>query len=623
LVVVCVAFGGWGVVWGAVGSEKVVSPEGKVEVVAGVKVIGGVEGCLYWSVSYEGKVLIADSRLGLELKGAPALMEGFRVEGVERVSEDNTWEPVYGERSEIRDHYNGMAVKVADALGRRMALEFRAYDEGAAFRYVVGKQEGLGEFTISAEHTEFCFTGAHDAWCVYSAQGVYSKKKLGAIGSNCERPLTIEIEGGPAVSIAEAGLVDYARMRLRDSKGGPYAVESVLAGEAVVKTPFVSPWRVVMIADNVGGLLEHDYIILNLNEPCRIADTSWIKPGKVIREVSLTTEGGKACVDFAVERGLQYVEFDAGWYGPEGSDDSDATTVTLDPKRSKGPLDLQEVIRYGESKGIGILVYVNRKALEKQLDEILPLYRKWGIKGVKYGFVQVGDQKWTGWLHEAIRKAAENELMVDVHDEYRPTGFERTYPNFMTMEGIGGNETMPTPEHNLVLPFTRYLCGAGDYTICWHDGRIKTTRAHQMALAAAYYSPWQFVFWYDRPSQFAGQGQQKELEFFKYVPTVWDETKVLEGKVGEYATVARRSGRDWFVGSINAVQRRRVEIRLGFLEKRKKYHAQIYSDGAPDGSDGKAVKVQSMSVDRDSKIEVEVAANGGAAMRIVHVDIIR
>ena len=172
-----------------------------------------------------------------------------------------------------------------------------------------------------------------------------------------------------------------------------------------------------------GKLVENNYFILNLNEPNQIANTSWIKPGQVIREVTLTTAGSMACIDFAAENNIAYVLFDAGWYGAEEDVKSDATTVTVDPARSKGPLDLPKVIEYANSKGVGILVYVNKKALHQQLDEILPLYKKWGIKGVKYGFVNVGDQYATAWLHQAVRKAAKYELIVDIHDEYRPTGY--------------------------------------------------------------------------------------------------------------------------------------------------------------------------------------------------------
>lgn len=194
-----------------------------------------------------------------------------------------------------------------------------------------------------------------------------------------------------------------------------------------------------MIADSPGKLLEQNYILQNLNPPCEIPDPSRIKPGKAIRDITLTTTGGLACIDFAVSHGLQYVEFDAGWYGPEYEMSSDATTITLDGKRSKGPFNLHEIVRYGEEKGIEVILCVNRRALEQQPDTLLPLYRSWGIAGIKYGFVQVGDQEYTRWLHEAVKKTAQYK-MVDIHDEYRPTGFSRTWPNLLTQEGIQTND---------------------------------------------------------------------------------------------------------------------------------------------------------------------------------------
>jgi alpha-glucosidase len=260
---------------------------------------------------------------------------------------------------------------------------------------------------------------------------------------DCERPLVIEVGDGAFAAVAEAGLVEYARMRLSPDPRQAHSLVSSLASEVRAAGLLTTPWRVIMLGRTPGQLLEQNYLIMNLNEPCAMEDTSWIRPGKVIREVTLTTTGGMACVDFAAEHNLQYVEFDAGWYGHEYSDQSDARTISVDPKRSKGPLDLHAVIEYAKQRDIGIIVYVNRRALERQLDEILPLYEKWGIKGVKYGFVQVGPQKWTAWLHEAVRKAADHHLMVDVHDEYRPTGYSRTYPNLMTQEGIAGDETAP------------------------------------------------------------------------------------------------------------------------------------------------------------------------------------
>jgi alpha-glucosidase len=327
----------------------------------------------------------------------------------------------------------------------------------------------------------------------------------------------------------------------------------------------------------------------------------------VIREVTLSTKGGKQCVDFAVARGLQYIEYDAGWYGHEYDDASDATRVSPDPDRIRnipdhGGLDLPEVIRYARERGIGVILYVNRRALERQLDTILPLYRKWGVAGMKFGFVNVGPQPWSEWLHKAIAKAGEHNLLVDVHDAYRPSGFARTYPNLLTQEGIRGNEHMPDARHNTTLPFTRFIGGAGDYTICYYSQRLKTKRSHQLALAVVNYSPLQFMFWYDKPSAYNGE---PEVEFFKHVPTVWDDTKVLSGAIGEHIVVARRSGRDWFVGAITNAEARTVRVPLSFLEAGRRYTATVYAEG-----------VSTRAVDASGVLELALAGSGGAAIRI-------
>jgi len=325
---------------------------------------------------------------------------------------------------------------------------------------------------------------------------------------------------------------------------------------------------------------------------------------------------------------LQYVEFDAGWYGHEYTEESDARTISVDPKRSKGPLDLQAVIEYAKQRGIGIILYVNRRALERQLDEVLPLYEKWGIKGVKYGFVQVGSQKWTAWLHEAVRKAAEHHLMVDVHDEYRPTGYSRTYPNLMTQEGIAGDETKPANSLTLTILFTRMLAGAADNTICYYDGRVdeNASHAYQLAKSVCFYSPWQFLYWYDRPDRSPRRaggaggghntiGDEPELEFFDHVPTVWDDTKVIHGEIGQYAVIARRSGESWFIGCMNAEAPRTLDVPLDFLDAGRSYVAHIYSDD-PAVATRTHVRIDRRIVDSSSVLKVELGSQGGRAVRI-------
>ena len=523
-------------------------------------------GEIIYTANYGKTAILTNSRLGFLLDNGQSLGQGFQLTNVpEKKSVDTSWKSVAGERSEIPDCYNEYQFSFRNESSpvKRMDIVFRLYEEGVAYRYCFPQDDNPKGIVFSGELSEFSFVGDWPCWAVYSAQGEYRQVNLSEVKRGCERPLLIEIPDGPAVSIGEAGLIDFARMKFQPVSQKPNTLSAVLDGKATITTPYVTPWRFVMVADRPGQLVERNYLLKNLNEPCAIQDTSWIKPGKVIREVTLTTVGGKQCVDFAVQQNIQYIEFDAGWYGPEDSDESDATSVTLDERRSKGPLDLEEVIRYATEKGVGVLVYVNRQALERQLDDLLPLYQKWGVKGIKYGFVTVGPQKATHWLHDAIAKTAKHKMVVDVHDEYRVTGWERTYPNLLTVEGIRGNEEMPTPEMNCMTALTRTLCGAGDYTHCWSTPRIKTTHAHQLATAVVFFSPLQFVYWYDRPATYQGE---PELEFWKAIPTVWDETRVLHDKVGQYVTFARRTNDEWFLGTLNAVEQRTLEIPLDFLE---------------------------------------------------------
>lgn len=599
----------------AAAGHVVKSPDQNVVVTFDLRTVAGRNGCPVYQVEYERRAILGESLLGLDLENAPDFEAGFIVAETQSSSSDTTWSPVYGQWKTIRDRYNQLVVTLEEkaASHRRLVVTFRAYDEGAALCYTIPEQDDVKDLVIAAEKTQFRFLQNHTAHAVYSAQGQYNQAPLSQVKKNCERPLTLELKDGGLAAVAEARLVDYARMKLSPVKDQPYTLVSSLGSKVEASAPLTTPWRVLMIGETPGELLERSSLILNLNDACAIAETSWIKPGKVIREVTLTTEGGKACVDFAAAHNLQYVEYDAGWYGHEYTDEADATTITVDPKRSPGPLDLHAVIDYAQQRDVGILVYVNRRALERQLDEILPLYESWGIKGVKYGFVQVGSQKWTAWLHEAVRKAAQHHLMVDVHDEYRPTGYSRTYPNFMTQEGIRGNECMPTAGENLILPFTRMLCGAGDYTVCYYNNRIKTTHAHQLAAAVVFYSPWQFLFWYDRPSAYQGE---PEIEFFDHVPTVWDDTRVINGKIGEYATIARCSGDEWFIGTMNGVEPRKLDIPLAFLNRGRNYIAHIYYDGDLNDNTRTHVKIERRLVNRDTILAAEMPPSGGHAVRI-------
>jgi alpha-glucosidase len=606
-------------------SIQIKSPDGKITVTVGT----GDSSAVLYSVAIDDSIIIQNSQMGFLLGEGQEVGKNLEIISFSEMEVNQLWNPVYGERSEIKDRFNEAKIQLKEksSPGKEFEITFRVYNEGVAFNYTFPAQSENETLHIQKELTEFRLTQNFECWASERAQSEIRKIQVNSIEKPVERPLVVEA-GNWLLAVGEAKLVDFARMKFMAGENENSLVAS-LEGEAIVKLPYTTPWRTIMIGKSAGELLENNYFYENLNDPCAIEDVSWIKPGKVIREVTLTTQGGLACVDFAAENGLQYVEFDAGWYGNEYDDTSDATTITVDPKRSPGPLDLHEVIEYAETKGIGIILYVNRRALEKQIDEILPLYKSWGIKGVKYGFVQVGSQEWTNWLHEAVKKAAENKLMVDIHDEYRPTGFSRTYPNLLTQEGIRGDEESPSNEHTLITLFTRMLAGAGDNTNCYYAPRVTekmSGHVSQLAKAVMIYSPWQFLFWYDRPvgspGKKGGAGDSDgfiknhpELDFFKNTPTVWDESKVLESEIGQFATIARRSGNDWFLGSLTGNEPRTCNIDFKFLDSGADYSATVYSFD-PESESSTKVKIEQIQVNSNTKLEFEILANSGLAIQI-------
>ncbi|MGE4434189.1 MAG: glycoside hydrolase family 97 catalytic domain-containing protein [Bacteroidales bacterium] len=588
---------------------------------------------LYYRVTYRGEEVVRESELGVLIENA--LFESalgiendslelwganLNVTGVERRDVDTTWTPVYGERSRVRDHYREMTVSFlkgelpeggpAEGYDRKkyyfMDLQVRAYNEGIAFRYHFPEADNGLFLHIVGEQTSFRVPEGSMAYFERWAQGPYELRALKDWTDSSERPLTLRLANGWLMSLLEAKMVDYARTKFALHPEVSDCLQAEMYGSVDVMTPYDTPWRVIMVGERDVDLMANNDLVLNLNTENQIQKTDWIKPGKVFRS-GLTQADALRAIDFAAERNMQYVHLDAGWYGPEMHMASKATRV-----HERRDLDFPALTRYAATKGIGIFVYVNQRALYHQLDEILPLYKEWGIKGIKFGFVQIGNQKWSTWLHEAVRKCAAYEMLVDIHDEYRPTGFSRTYPNLMTQEGIRGNEEFPDATHNTILPFTRFLAGAGDYTICYFDKRLQNTHAHQLALAVVYYSPLQFVYWYDKPEAYDGE---PEIAFFDRVKTVWDETLPLDGRIGEYVTVARRSGSEWFVGALTNNEAREVEIPLTFLETGKRYSAFIYTDDAAVKTKTQ-VRVETKRVTSKTVLRLKLKARGGAAIRI-------
>jgi alpha-glucosidase len=608
---------------------KILSPDKKIT----LTVSSGIEdkNALSYSISYQGSPIIENSPLGLEFENERPLSENLMMVSVkEKVVKEN-WKPVYGEKNNYLNYYREATVQFKEDKTpyRLFSMTLRVYNEGVAFKYNILTDQ---QITITRELTGFKFAIDYASWIAGNAQATYRKGSISKTGNGAERPYVIEMDQNRFIALGEAALVDHARMKFNRSSKDSLLLLAALDGKAIYKSNFSTPWRYVMIAESAGKLLENNSFILNLNEANALKDISWIKPGKVIREVTLTTTGGKACIDFAAQHHLQYIEFDAGWYGHEYDNASSALAVNVDPSRSTGPLDLQGIINYGKSKNVGVILYVNQRALSKELDTILPLFKSWGVKGMKFGFVDVGPQKNTLWLHEAIRKTADHQLMLDIHDEYRPTGYSRTYPNLLTQEGIRGEEESPDNHQVLITMFTRMIAGAGDFTNCYFAPRVNAMGSHasQMAKAICIYSPWQFVYWYDRPSdspiQKGGAGstasvitETPDLSFYDALPTVWDDTRVIAGKIGEYGTIARRNGDNWYVGTLTD-KPIRFSLPLNFLSKSKKYQATVYADDASLSGPTK-IAIKQMNVDASTVLNIQLLEKNGEAIIIRPINI--
>ena len=578
---------------------------------------------LCYEVTYKGKKVIEQSRVGVELDNRvwekalgfrkleqpDCWMDNLEVDSVSYGKHDEVWNPLYGERSTVRDCYNAGTLYLSkkDGSKYRMNIEVRAYDEGVAFRYFFPEHPQAIFHKVTGDLTEYTLPEGTKAWAEEWAQAPFDYVDVNALKHPVERTLTLELPDGKWMALTDADVDDWCLTKFIASTKKRNTLESVMYSPVDAVTYFASPWKVIMVADKPGELLEHNDIIQNLNPPCEIADASWVKPGKIMRETTLTTKGAMETIDFCVAHKIPYMLFDWQWYMPCTSFDGDATKVV-------SKLNLPKVIAYGKKKGVGVWLYVNQHALQKQMRELFPLLHEWGVVGVKSGFVQYASHRWLVWLHDMVRYAAENKLMINIHDEFRPSGFSRTYPNLLTQEGIHGNEEFPDATHNTILPFTRMINGAADYTICYYDKRLKTTHAHQLAASLIFYSPLQTIFWYDKPSFYGGE---PEIEWFEELQTVFDESKVIDGTPGKNVTIARRSGEEWFVGLITNNDASTQKVDLSFLEDGKTYVAHLYTDGGEETGTRTQVKCSKLLLTGKQALMFALKPSGGAAVRLV------
>jgi len=603
---------------------RLASPNGKQEVVFRQKVSGAIRELMY-TTSYAGKEVIAESRAGLDLdnrvwelalakkiQSPKCWMDNLEADSVSYRSSDTSWHPLYGERSTIRDNYNEGTLYLSkkDGSDYRLNVIVRAYDEGIAFRYFFPEHPEAIFHKVIKDLTDYTFASGTKAWATEWAQGTYSLVDINDMPHNVERALTIELSNGLWASLADADVDDWCQTLFRTSQEKKNTLASIMYSIVDVVTYASTPWKVILTGEKPGDLVENNDLILNLNEPCRIESTDWIKPGHLFRDIILTTESAYKAIDFCVERKIPSVLFCWKWYMPVTSHDGDAL-VAVDK------FDVHSAINYAKQKNIDVWLYINQHALQKpNIDSVLETIRSWGVVGIKPGFVEYCSHRWAVWVHDIVRLAAKHELMVNIHDEFRPSGFSRTYPNLITQEGIRGNEEYPDATHNTVLPFTRMINGAADYTINYYDNQMKNTHAHQLALAVTYYSPSISLFWRDTPDRYKGE---PELEWFENIPNTYDDSRILDGYPGKFATTARRNGIEWYVGTITNNDASSQDINLSFLEKDQTYLAQIYTDGGDEINTRTKVRISYLLVDAKQTMRFNLKPRGGAAIRLIPV----
>lgn len=498
-----------------------------------------------------------------------------------------------GENAAIDNTYNELSVSCRrDNL--TFALDIRLYDGSAAFRYRLPKNKSV---TIRRELTGFRPQGACTIY-QYNQESVFTPTAIDTLQKTCDLPATLT-NGHTYISIGEADNEDYTKAELAPAPGG---LTIVYPHDTAVALQEHTPWRTISIASTAIGL--HACSELNLKLTPHGESPKNIRPGKLIR-AKLTTRAGLDCIDFAVRHNFQYILFDAGWYGAE------FRTVS-DPTKTIAAIDMPAVIRYGKEHGIGVILYVNYVGLRTHLDTILPLYKKWGVAGLKFGFVDGLTQDGIRWLAKAIEKTAAKGFILDIHDNYKPTGLSHRWPALLTQEGIRGDEHGPDAFHTTVLPFTRFLAGPADFTFCYPNGRnsfaknFRVSKAQQLALTVIYFSPLQSIFWYGDPNDYT---DEKDIEFFTFVPTVWDETHYLAGEIGKYVSVARRHRDTWFIGNAAGPNDVTANIRLEFLEAQRTYDATIYED---DGHGGIAIRHEEFK--KHDLLNIHLPAAGGEAL---------
>jgi len=636
-------------------SNSLSSPNGQLQISFSVVNDGPQKGQLIYDLAFRGKPVLVRSPLGMDIRGEQPLGTNVQMVSSTPSSQvDETYTIPAGKSNPVRNFYNTISVALLEPgnFGRHFSIEARAYDDGVAFRYIIPDLDGSNSVYIVNELTQFQFSKDAMTYPLIlvnyrsSWEDSYHTLPVGSIHPDwlVAAPLLAEVPGVAWLAITEADIENYSGMYLQsvEGDGNERILKARLSprldvpGVSVIgPTPLHSPWRAIMVADNPGRLIESN-LVINLNPPCAIADTSWIKPGKAawdwwsgsyaegVDKPGMNTATMRHYIDFASKSHFEYMMIDAFWAAHTNGPDASGADLT----QTQPDINMPEILDFARSKNVRVWLWAHWADLDTQMDEAFPLFEKWGVVGVKIDQMDRDDQWMVDFYRRTVKKAAEHHLMVDFHGAFKPDGLRRTYPNLMTQEGLMGLEynkwsERVTPDHNVMLAFTRMLAGPMDYTPGGFRNttreqfearelrpEVMGTRAHQTALFVVFESPFEMAA--DYPEAYAGQ---KELDFISAVPTSWDETRVLNAKVGDYVTIARRRGAEWYIGSIAGWHGADLDIPLNFLGPGQ-YIAEIYSDASDAAETPTRCTLARMTVSQSTVLKAKLVTGGGQAIRI-------
>jgi alpha-glucosidase len=633
-------------------TQIVRSPDGTIEVWV------AVAGQLTYAVRIDGQSVIVPSKLGLQLQNGTRFGQKVQLVNATHQSNDTTWQNPLGKRREVRDQHNQLHLLLREqsAEGQSFEVVFRVFNDGVAFRYELLSQPGQRSFVLQQELSEFsfpadfpCYAGEQEKELLGPQEWEFSRRRLSDIKATSAIGLPVLVQTPPAwLAIAEADLLNWAGMWLNgaDAEPAPAAEASanpataapvtLLArlaprpdGEGVVKadTPHRSPWRVLMIGRQAGRLVESE-IVRNLSTPSQLPQSDWVKPGVMAwdhwwtGDTVMDTATIKEYIQLAADMGWPYQLIDWGWYGESNRPEADIT-------KAIDGLDMAEVRRFAQEKNVRLWLWLHWTDVDRNdaYTQAFPLYKQWGIAGVKIDFMDRDDQEMVQWYEKITRAAAENELMINFHGAFKTSGFDRTFPNQITREGVLGNEynkwsSRVTPEHKVTLPFTRYLAGSADFTPGGFLNRqpdefqsqkptqAQGTRAAELALFVVYDSPLACAC--DHPKHYR---DQPGADFLRIVPTVWDDTRVLEGEVGECVVMARQKGEEWFLGALTNSQSREVSVKLDFLGPGT-WKMRQWKDGADAAENAEHLAIEEHTVTAGDTLQWRLAPAGGGVARL-------